>query len=166
MSSARHRGAASEIALGTLIVGVLDILDAFVFFGMRGAQPVRILQSIASGVLGPAAFEGGTASAALGIVLHFTIACGIVTIYYIMSRRIATLRRHWLLWGPLYGIAAYLVMNYMVVPLSAVARGAAPSLPVVLNGVLIHIFGVGIPAAWVARDDGVDHAAVAMQTGG
>lgn len=47
------------LLVGTLAVGVLDILDAIVFFALRGAQPIRILQSIAAGLLGRAAFAGG-----------------------------------------------------------------------------------------------------------
>lgn len=50
----------------------------------------------------------------------------------------------------LYGIAVYFVMNYVVIPLSAASRGAF-SMPVFLNGILIHAFGVGLPAALFAR---------------
>jgi hypothetical protein len=150
-SNARPGKAVRAFALGTLLVGVLDILDAFLFFGARGAQPVRILQSIASGLLGAAAFEGGAASALLGAILHFTNACIIVAAYYAVSRFVPALRRRVLLWGPLYGVLVYCVMNFVVIPLSAVARGGF-TWPVVLNGLLIHIFGVGIPAVWVARD--------------
>ena len=43
-------------------------------------------------------------------------------------------------------------MNYVVIPLSAAAGGGGlPPAPVLINGVLIHIFGVGIPAVWFAR---------------
>ena len=51
------------LALGTLTVGVLDLLDAVIFFGLRGVPATAILQSIASGLLGPAAFDGGAATA-------------------------------------------------------------------------------------------------------
>jgi len=135
---------------GAVTVGVLDILDAFVFFGLRGASPVRILQSIAGGLLGRAAFQGGPATAALGLVLHFTIAFLIVGVYYTASGRLAALVRHPIACGAAFGVAAYLVMNFVVVPLSA-AGGAPRTLPVVLNGVLIHIVGVGIPAALFTR---------------
>jgi len=70
---------------GTLTVGILDILDAFIFFGLRGVTPVRILQSIASGVLGRAAYQGGTRTAALGLALHFGISFGVVAAYLIAT---------------------------------------------------------------------------------
>ncbi len=142
---------ARAILLGALTVGVLDGLDAIIFFGLRGVAPHRIFQSIASGLLGRASFQGGAATVALGVLLHFTVALGIVATYHLASRRLPTLAQRPFLWGPLYGIAAYLVMNYVVIPLSAVTRGGTPALPVVVNGVLIHMFGVGMPAALFAR---------------
>jgi len=51
--------------------------------------------------------------------------------------------------GACYGIGVWLVMNFVVVPLSA-ANGAARTAPVVINGLLIHILGVGIPAWLIA----------------
>ena len=45
------------ILWGTLAVGTLDALDAIVFFGLRGVTPLRIFQSIASGLLGRAAYQ-------------------------------------------------------------------------------------------------------------
>ncbi len=139
-------------ALGGLTVGTLDILDAFTFFGIRnGVSPSRILQSIAAGLLGRASFQGGPATAALGLVLHFIIAFGIVGTYFVVARAVPALRRRPFLTGPLFGLVAYGVMNYVVIPLSAAASGGTPPVPVLLNGLLIHAFGVGLPAALFAR---------------
>ncbi len=74
---------AAALVAGTLAVGILDILDAFIFFGLRGARPIGILQSIASGVLGRAAYQGGMRTAALGLLLHFVIAFGVVATYLV-----------------------------------------------------------------------------------
>jgi uncharacterized membrane protein YagU involved in acid resistance len=139
-----------RVLIGGLVVGVLDLLDAIVFFGLRnGVPPVRIFQSIAAGVQGRAAFSGGVPSAALGILLHFFIALVIVGVYLVASRSLPVLIRHWIVCGILYGIAAYFFMNYVVIPLSATARGAF-AWPVFVNGLAIHMFGVGLPAAWFA----------------
>jgi hypothetical protein len=143
-------GLPRAVLLGALTVGVLDITDALVFFGLRGAAPVRIFQSIASGVLGRDAFQGGASSAALGLFLHFFIAFCIVAVYYMASHAIPALARRPWLYGPLYGVAVYVVMNQVVLPLSAAATGPKP-LPVLINGVLIHILGVGLPSALFTR---------------
>jgi hypothetical protein len=141
------------LLLGTLVVGVLDILDAFIFFGLRGgARPVRILQSIAAGVLGRDAYQGGLRTAALGLFLHFFIAFVIVLVYYLASGSIRTLVRRPILCGLLYGVVAYVVMTFVVVPASGAGAGVRmPAWPVLVNGLLIHAFGVGVPSALAAR---------------
>jgi hypothetical protein len=141
---------ARAILYGGIVVGTLDLLDALIFFGLRGTAPIRIFQSIAAGVLGRASYQGGVRSAALGIALHYVIAFLIVTVFYLTSRLWPVLVEHAIVWGILYGIAAYCVMNYLVIPLSATARGPFV-LPVFINGILIHAFGVGLPSALFAR---------------
>ena len=139
---------------GGLVVGVLDLLDAFIFFGLRsGARPMAILHSIAAGVLGrDAARAGGWATATLGVALHFTIALIIATIYVAASRYHNVLRRRWIICGITYGVIAYFVMTDVVVPMSHAGSGTRPAFvwPVFLNGILIHAFGVGLPAAYFA----------------
>jgi hypothetical protein len=149
VSTSRTLSPARAIVYGSLVVGALDGLDAMVFFGLRGATPIRIFQSIASGLLGRAAYQGGYASALLGVALHFFIAAVIVVTFYVVSRRLPVLVRHPVMCGLLYGLVAYAVMSYIVVPL-AIGRGPFV-LPVFINGLLIHAFGVGLPTALFVR---------------
>ncbi len=143
---------AHPILYGTLVVGTLDALDAMVFFGLRsGVGPGQIFQSIAAGVYGRAASRMGLHSIGLGILLHYLIAFLIVAFFYALSRAIPLLRKQTLISGILYGVGAYFVMNYAVIPLSATSRGPFV-LPVFINGILIHALGVGLPSAWFARD--------------
>ncbi len=145
---------ARAIAYGGLTVGVLDALDAIVFFGLRnGIGPVRIFKGIAGGLLGrEAALAGGWPTALLGVALHFTIATTIVAVFYLLSRRFQFLTRRPLVWGPVYGVAVYLTMNLVVLPFSALhGTGLPQAVPVLLNGLLIHIVGVGTPSALFAR---------------
>jgi hypothetical protein len=136
------------LALGGLVVGTLDILDAFVFFGLRGVPLIAIPQSIASGLLGRAAYQGGAGTAALGLVLHFGISFTIVSAYFAATGWLPALRRRLLVFGPLYGLVVYGVMNHVVVPLSAAVVGSGPKpAAVIVNGLLIHMIGVGLPAA-------------------
>lgn len=139
------------IALGGLTVGSLDALDAALFFEPRGVPLDRIFRGIAGGLLGrEAAMAGGTAMLLLGIVLHFTVATGIVTVLVLAARRRPALVRRPLVVGPIYGMLAWLVMNFVVIPLSAIGPRIPPT-PAVINGLLIHMAGVGIPAALFAR---------------
>ncbi len=62
------------IASAGLIAGILDITSAFVIAGLKGTGSIRMLQGIASGLLGPQSFQGGTATAGLGLAIHFLIA--------------------------------------------------------------------------------------------
>src|SRR5262245_42306595 len=117
--------AGQVILVGTLLVGTLDILDAILFFGLRnGATPAGIFRSIAAGLVGrEAARAGGVETVLLGAGLHYFIACSIVTVYYLASRRLAFLARQPLIYGPLYGVLVYFFMNQVVIPLSALGPG-------------------------------------------
>jgi hypothetical protein len=100
--SASERSQALPVILwGGFSAGVLDISAAFIRWG----KPVRLLQGIASGLLGPRAFQGGKGTAALGLALHFFIAFSAAAVYYAASRRLAFLRQRALVWGMFYGVA-------------------------------------------------------------
>ncbi len=141
--------ASRALLYATLVVGILDLADAFVFFGLRGARPIRILQSIASGLLGRGAFSGGLGTAFLGAVLHFFIAFLVVATFFVASRYISILRRTPVWSGMMYGVVVYLVMNFVVLPLSAAGRGSY-AWPIVANGLIIHMLGVGLPSSLFA----------------
>ncbi len=71
-----------------LACGVLDITAALIVYGYFGLKPVRLLQGIASGLLGPKAFQGGLGAALLGLLCHFVIAFGAAAVYSAASRAI------------------------------------------------------------------------------
>jgi hypothetical protein len=139
------------ILWGGLIAGVLDGLDALLFFSLvMGAAPGRIFQFIASGLLGPKAFESG-GSALLGVVCHFIVAFGAATAYYLLSRMVPSLLARPFLWGPLFGVGVYAFMQYVVIPLSLVPRRVAPTSIGLLNQLFAHTVLVGLPIALAAR---------------
>ncbi len=102
-----------------LLVGTLDIADALIFYGIRGVPATRILQGIAFGLIGNSAFTLGTTSVILGLLLHYFIATTVAAVYMLASLSLPLRHQPWL-FGTLYGIAVYTVMNYMVLPLSHV----------------------------------------------
>ena len=132
------------------IAGAMDITAAFVVYGFFGATPLRILQGIASGLLGPSAFEGGMATAALGLLCHFTIAFGAATVFFFLSRNLPFLTSQFVLAGVLYGIAVYFFMGRVVIPLSRAHRNPF-SLKMMIIGVTIHIFCVGLPISTTVK---------------
>jgi uncharacterized membrane protein YagU involved in acid resistance len=145
------------ILLGGVIAGALDIGYACTYsYLMRGTSPVRILQSVASGALGAKAFTGGIKTAILGLAFHFLIALIAAAVYYLASRYLRLLISWAVISGLLYGICVYLFMNFVVLPLSAISFKMSYPLPSIVGGLLIHMFGIGLPIAlavrWGARD--------------
>jgi hypothetical protein len=93
--------------------GVLDLTAAFINTGIvSGATPTRVLKSVAGGLLGRSAYEGGFGTVALGLVLHFTMALTVATVFYVLSRRYPALVRHPASAGLLYGLAVFVVNNF------------------------------------------------------
>lgn len=143
--------ALETILYGGLVVGALDALDAMIFFGLwNSSSPKGIFQYIASALLGRASFSGGFATILLGVLLHFLIATILTAIYYCASLYLPMLIRRALVWGPIYGVAAHFVMNFVVTPLSAAPK-TRYSVPVMLNGVIGHALLIGLPIALITR---------------
>jgi hypothetical protein len=109
-----------------------------------------VLQGVASGLLGPSAFQGGAATALLGLVLHFVIAFVAAAMYYAVSRVFPMLVRRAVLCGLAYGVVVYLFMNDVVLPLSRV-NFRTPPWYIVAVLVAIHMLFVGLPIALAVR---------------
>ena len=148
--SAQNPNALLAILWGGLLCGLLDITAALVVYGTMGAKPLRLLQGIAGGVLGPRTYSGGIATALLGLLCHFVIAFSAAAVFVAASRVAPFLVRQAVPSGVLYGIAVYFFMNRVVVPLSAAAKFPF-SFKMMVIGVVIHIFCVGLPIALAAR---------------
>ena len=141
----------TALLVAGVTVGLLDATDGVIYYGITGPwSPIKVLQYIASGALGSAAFDGGLAAAALGLVIHFALSFSFAGIYLLAATRLPILRSRAVIAGLLYGAAVYLGMNFVVLPHSGTPRMAntAPSL---LNGILGHAFLVGLPIALAAR---------------
>jgi hypothetical protein len=139
------------IIVGGSIAGACDITYAIVFSAFRGVPALRVLQSVASGLLGSAAFKGGMPIGLLGLFLHFLIALTAATIFYLASRRLTFLLRRPIISGVLYGLIIYGVMNLVVLPLSAYPRRVTFPPLVLATGLFVHMFLIGLPIALAAR---------------
>ncbi|HEX7038105.1 MAG TPA: hypothetical protein VF210_20235 [Pseudomonadales bacterium] len=144
------RPATRALLLATATAGVLDLVAAFVLAALAGAGPGRVLAVISSGLLGARA-EPGPGTALLGTLAHFGIMLVIAGVYPGAARRLPRLgSRPWLA-GPLYGMLVYLVMQYVVLPLSAYPYPPAGSPLQIAQGLLVHATCVGLPIALIAR---------------
>jgi uncharacterized membrane protein YagU involved in acid resistance len=152
------RSPRKAVLLGGLICGVLDIASASAFaWSLRKIPPGRVLQGIAEAVLGPASYRGGAASAALGMLLHFSIAFFWTSVFYLLSRRLPLLREWPVPAGLLYGAVVWIVMYRVVIPLIPIVNSLYltefdRSIPhLTLRQLLIHLVCVGLPIALSVR---------------
>lgn len=144
---------ARAILAGGLIAGVCDITFAITVWGLRGATPIQIGQAIMAGLVGRTdATAGGIAMGLAGLALHFVMTLIMAAIYFAAASRLRVLVKHAVACGVAYGLAIYAVMNYVVIPLSAIGprTGSAPTY-IVVSEVLVHMFLVGLPIAVAAR---------------
>lgn len=107
----------TAVLAGGMIAGTIDIGVACL---INQVGPIIILHAIASGALGPAAFRGGAKTALWGLLLQWGMSCLIAAVYVVARHFVSWLGRHWISGGLLYGVVVFTVMNYVVVPLSAV----------------------------------------------
>ena len=135
------------IVVAWLTAGILDITSAFVIAEIKGTGSIRMLQGIASGLLGLRSFQGGLLTAGLGLAIHFFIAFTAATLFYLISEKFSFLIEHAIVAGFLYGIAVYLFMYWIVIRL--VFPNAHPSLSRDITAVLVHMFLIGLPISLI-----------------
>ena len=143
--AAARRKAWLAIGVGGLVAGALDLTQACILFG------ARVPLTIAGGLLGLQARQGGPGTYVLGILLHFFIACSAAAIYYVASRRLVFLREHPLVCGLFFGAAVEDVMSFVVLPLSALHDVGPYELHDLIQGLLVHMVVVGLPISYSVR---------------
>jgi hypothetical protein len=140
------------------LVGVLDITAACINARvLAGVTPAHVLQGVAGGLLGRGSYNGGFATAALGLVMHFTMALTVATIFYALSRRLPLPQKLWgvVAVGLLYGAAVFVVNNFATAPFLSWIRSLYLHTPVLFKPpmgwtqLVIHLFCVGLPIALV-----------------
>ena len=143
------RSIVKAIAIATLISGTLDILLAVILSSIYGKGPAAMLRGVASGPF-PGAPEWGAAGSVLGLATHFTLMAIMVTVFMLAARRAPALTANPWLWGLIYGLITYVVMNLIVVPMRFGAP-LPPSIRAIITQLFAHIVLVGWPTAFIAR---------------
>jgi len=142
--------------VGGLIIGTADaiIYHWFILSVLRGNPLISVYQYIASGALGVSAFAGGTATALLGIILHFLNSLVIASIFILSANRIPFLRRNAIVGSLLYGVGVFFVMTMIVIPLSATPPIPAPTTPQLIVDIVDHVLVVGLPLGILVSRNG------------
>ena len=129
-----------------------DLVYAFLYYGWRAdVTPERVLQTVASGLLGKSAYDGGWPVAALGLACHYAIVIVAAALFYAVARRWAWLRDEPIATGLPYGLLIYGFMNFVVLPLSAYPYPMRFPLLTTATGLLVHMIGVGLPISLITR---------------
>jgi uncharacterized membrane protein YagU involved in acid resistance len=148
----RRNPALFAILTGGGIAATLDLVYAIVYSWIRAhVPPITIMQSVASGLIGQPAYEGGTATAALGVFCHYSMSLMIASIFWLASRRLVFMTRHAVASGLAFGVFVYLVMNFVVIPLSAFPTPMTYTPVRVAINIVAHMILFGLPIALAAR---------------
>lgn len=114
----------SRLVRAGLLTGVIDGLFASVLsVAFYGSTVTRLFQNVASTLLGQEAFDGGTSTALIGLLMHFGVAFGWSAVFLLLVTRSPSIRR---VLGSRYGAVKvasvygpfiWLVMSLVVIPL-------------------------------------------------
>jgi hypothetical protein len=149
----RPRGATAPwsplkaIVVGGLLAGLCDMSYALIWFsGVKGVPWMKVPQSVAGGLIGKAAFDGGLGTVFLGLCLHWLISFIWAAIFVVAARRfLPALLRKPIAVGLVYGAFIYIFMNWVVLPLGAMhTKPHFAPWDTWLTGLAVHMFGIGL----------------------
>ena len=147
-----ERSLAKTIFAAGFIAGALDILGAILVYAIvqQKTTATKILQSVASGVFGKEAYSGVTSMALYGLLFHFIIAFAFATGYIVLYAYLPFLRKHKITAGLIYGLFAWLLMNFIVLPIAFTKR-APMTVESALVGLLLVMLLVGLPISLITH---------------
>ena len=152
MSLTNRSSLLRPIALGGMFIFISQLIHSWIVPSLIQKTPfIVVLQYIASGALGMAAFEGGIATALLGVFFHLIISFVIAGVFILSASRNPLLRRYAIAGSLLYGFGVFIVMNMVVTPLSATPPLPVPTIPWLIENILELILVVGLPLGILVR---------------
>lgn len=151
--SANRNSRLRSIVLGGLIIGIVHLIIQlwFVYSVLENNPFIAVLQYVTSGATGVSAFEGGTGTALIGLLIHFLISFVIAAVYILIADQIPLLRRYAIPGAFVYGFGFWIVMNLIVLPLSAAPPIPAPTTPQIIERIIEHILVIGLPLGFLVR---------------
>ena len=143
---ARESSLLAPILIGGAIAGTFDETCAFVTMGLQ------VPRVVAAGLVGTWAIKSTSAWVwLLGVALHFVVAFGAATVYCLASRKLPFLKEHFFVCGMFFGIAVFLVMYLVVMPLCAFHYMGPYTLRTLVQGILVHMLLIGLPIGMSLR---------------
>lgn len=142
------------VALGGMVLGLADLAFAALYWFLHsGMAPIRVPQSIAGWVLGTAAARaGGMATALAGAALYCAVVAAMLAGYLKLSAWRPAMHARVALWGGTYGLAMYLLLFRVVLPLAAPDRAPSPAMPASWTLACLAAYaGIGMGCALLAR---------------
>jgi hypothetical protein len=135
--------------LAGLTASIVEMIVVLPIQAMLGASPEVVFQSIARGLLGRAAFTEGLGSMALGIFIHVLISVVAALCFVAAAARTPALVERPVISGVIFGVLVYLVMTFIVVPLSAIGFHLPKSYGLMAISFAVHLFAFGLPIGLV-----------------
>lgn len=132
---------------GGLIIGALHlIVQVWIVYDLLLKAPfVGSLQYIMSALVGDSAFAGGISVAIMGLFVEFILTTVIAFVFVFLVYQVAFVRRNVIISSLAYGFVVFVIMNFVVVPLSAAPPLPAPPLWLLIEIALEHILLIGLP---------------------
>lgn len=138
------------ILWGGAAAGAADIISAI---GNQKGRVLAVLQYVGSGLIGKLAFDGGWATAAVGLAVHFGLTTIMAALFVLAAQRWMVLRQRPWAAGFVYGALLFGTMFYVIVPYLSAAQGwkTPQGFWSNLSAAMGHGFFVGVPIACIAR---------------
>ena len=145
-----RRAGTRAIVIGGSIGGALDLAFALSFAAANGVGAVQLLQTVASGLLGAAAYDGGLSAAALGFAAHFALSYGWAALFVGAASRMPRMAARPVMAGILFGVLVFFAMRLVVLPLSAFPHPVSFKPLAASLDLLSHMLLFGLPIALAA----------------
>jgi len=153
MTTLSEAAPARRNVLGAILAGgfMAATFDFFAAMLIYGGTASGVAHAIARGWYGDAVKTMPPIVDVVGIASHYMILLIAAAIFVAASLRFPVLRRRAWVTGPLFGVCIYVVMHFVIVPLSAVHKISNPHGIQFVEEFAGHMFVIGLPIALWAR---------------
>jgi hypothetical protein len=134
--------------LGGAVAMLIVILPLHLW--VHHVEPIKVLQSIASGMLGKKAYAGGLYTAILGVVLHCSFSVALALLYILLTTLSPTRQTFTWIKAFIFGTLAFMVMTFGIMPSSAIGGRPPISVPFVAFSLAVHIMSFALPISLIA----------------